>query len=138
MDILLGIVLIAVCLAALWFIGYKGLLPQPYDKWAMAIAVALGTGGLWVLGKKPAAPKTVEPVVLPDPLPPTVIEVPSKKEVDHVGKEAQAQDQSLEEIQNAKPVETDDRGTDSDSTANALLGLGAVSDKPKQVVDLSK
>ncbi len=131
MDILLGLFMIAVCLTALWYVGYKGLLPPPYDKWAMAFAVALGTGGLWLLTKKPEPPKPVGVSPVSDPVHLPVIEVPSKQDVDQVTREAEDQDHALEEAQNVKPVETSDRGTDRDDTANALLDLGGLSNKPQ-------
>lgn len=117
MDILLGVLLVAVCLGVLWFAGYKGLLPAPYDKWAMAIAVALGSGGLWLLFRK--APEPVKVDIEPVPvITPPVIEVPSQSEVDRVTVEAKEQDKALEEIKNE--VAPDDRGTDNDRTGSAL------------------
>jgi hypothetical protein len=120
MDILLGLVLVAVCLGVLWLVGYKGLLPVPYDKWAMAIAVALGSGGLWLVFRRGSVKETVkepDPVHLPV-TPPTVIEVPSQTEVDRVTVEAREQDKALEESKNE--VAPDDRGTDNDRTGSAL------------------
>lgn len=121
MDILLGVLLLAVCLAALWFVGYRGILPPPYDKWAMAVAMALGTGGLWLLVRE--NPKVQEPEVKPD-LPvfnPPVIEVPSQTEIDRVDQEAEDQDKALEEKH--EEVAPDDRGTDNDRTGSALARL---------------
>lgn len=121
MDILLGVVLVAVCLAVLWFVGHKGLLPPPYDKWAMAIAVAIGSGGLWLVFRREPGKENVkepDPVHLPV-TPPVVIEIPSQPEIERVNQEAKEQDKALEGSKHEE-IAPDDRGTDNDRTGSAL------------------